>query len=396
MSHRIIVLGAGYAGACAAGSLARRLHSDDVEITVVNATPDFVERIRLHQLAVGRKPRHYGLVEMFQGTAIRLRLARVTDVDAGQRIVTVTDGESSEQLEYDTLLYTLGSTIAENGVAGVGEYAFHVAERPSALRLRQRLQELGETERVLLVGGNLTAIEAATEIAESRPELQVTLATSGELGGWLAPKTRRHLREAFDRFGIAVHEHTTIARVEKNAAIATDGSVFESEATVWAAGFAVSPIAAASGLAVADDGRIIVDRRMRSVSHPEVYAAGDSGYAIGSNGQPLPMSCFSAQRMRMQATAAIVAELTGRTISTPPIGYLGNCVSLGRKDAIFQLVDGNARSTSWVLRGRVAARAKAAILRGAAWNMGHPTYGLPTRRKRVPSAPHRLTEMVAD
>lgn len=54
MKHRIVVLGAGYAGAITAGRLAKRLHRDDVEITLVNADPDFVERIRLHQLATGQ------------------------------------------------------------------------------------------------------------------------------------------------------------------------------------------------------------------------------------------------------------------------------------------------------------------------------------------------------
>jgi len=54
MKHRIVILGAGYAGASAAGRLARRLHGDDVEITLVNAEPDFVERVRMHQLATGQ------------------------------------------------------------------------------------------------------------------------------------------------------------------------------------------------------------------------------------------------------------------------------------------------------------------------------------------------------
>ncbi len=50
MKHRIVVLGAGYAGASAAGRLARRLHPDDTEITLVNAEPDFVELL----LTIGR------------------------------------------------------------------------------------------------------------------------------------------------------------------------------------------------------------------------------------------------------------------------------------------------------------------------------------------------------
>jgi NADH dehydrogenase FAD-containing subunit len=380
MRHRIIVLGAGYAGASAAGYLARHLHPDDVEITVVNAEPDFVERMRLHQLAAGADLRRHGLAKMFAGTGIQLRLAHVTAVDADTRTVTTTDGD----LEYDTLLYTLGSTATTN-VPGVAEHAHHVASRPAAQRLRERLDETGT---VLVVGGNLTAIELATELAESRPELRITLATTGELGGWLGEKARRHLVRTFDRFGIEVHEHTTITRVTATGAEA-DGTTFDADTTVWAAGFAVHPIAAASGLAVEPDGRITVDRMMRSLSHPEVYAAGDSAYALGENGNPLPMSCASAGFTRMQATATIVGDLTGGKIATTPLSYLGNCISLGRKDAIFQAVDGEATSKPWSMRGRTAARFKAFVLRGAAWNMHHPTYGLPVRRRRLTAAPAR-------
>jgi NADH dehydrogenase FAD-containing subunit len=395
MQHRIIVLGAGYAGGYAAGYLARHLHLDDFEITVVNAEPDFVERLRLHQLAAGQDLRRYPLAKVFAGTGVRLRLAHVTAVDAEQRTVTVTDGEGTDRLEYDTLLYTLGSTVADHGVPGVDEYAFHLAGRPSALRLRQRLDELGENGTVLVVGGNLTAIESATEIAESRPGLQATLATSGELGGWLGPKARRHLLRAFDRFGIRFHEHATIERVVATQAIAADGTTFSSDATVWAAGFAVHPIAAASGLDVEDDGRITVDRMMRSVSHPEVYAAGDSAYAIGENGQPLPMSGASAGDTGRQAAAAIIGDLTGRTISNSSLAYLGNCISLGRKDAILQMVNGDARSKSWALRGWPAVRYKTGVLKGLAWRMAHPTYGLPTRKRHLATAIGRATEAVA-
>jgi NADH:ubiquinone reductase (H+-translocating) len=382
MRHRIVVLGAGYAGASAAGYLARHLQPDDFEITVVNAEPDFVERIRLHQVAAGRTLRRHELATMFAGTGIQLRVATVTAVDAERRVVTM----GTEELGYDTLLYALGSTIGGQDVAGVDEHAFHVAGRPAALRLRERLDELGEGGTVLVVGGNLTAIEAATEIAESRPGLTVTLATTGEAGGWLSPKSRRHLLRAFDRFGITVHEHTTVERVERAGAVAADGTTFTADATVWAAGFAVSPIAAAGGLAVADDGRIAVDRMMRSVSHPDVYVAGDSAHVVGDNGLPLPMSCASAGFTRMQATAAIVGDLTGHEIPKTALAYPGNCISLGGKDGIFQAVDGDARSRSWALLGRPAAQVKAFVFRGTVWNMSHPTYGLPVRKRGLLTA----------
>ncbi|WP_329413526.1 FAD-dependent oxidoreductase [Nocardia vinacea] len=395
MKHRIVVLGAGYAGAFSAGYLARQLHCDDFEITVVNAEPDFVERLRLHQLAAGRHLRHRPLAEVFAGTGIRLRLARVTSIDAEHRTVTVTDGEGIDRLEYDTLLYALGSTAADHGVPGVDEHAFHVAARPSALRLRARLDELGEDGKVLVVGGNLTAIEAATELAESRPGLRVSLATSGELGGWLGTKARRHLLRAFDRFGITIHEHTTIERVEAAAAVAADGTAFASDATVWAAGFAVHPIAAASGLEVVANGQITVDRQMRSVSHPDVYVAGDSAFVIGENGRPLPMSCASAGFTGMQATAAIIGDLTGRKIKATTLTYFGNHISLGRKDGLFQLVDGDAQSKPGALVGRSAARVKSAIVATSGWAISRPTFGKPSHKYRLATTREHSPELVA-
>src|SRR5688572_23957539 len=92
MKHRIVVLGAGYAGAYAAGSQTRRLDPADAEVTVVNAEPDFVERMRLHQLAAGQELRRRPLTEMFAGTGIRLRLARVEALDPDRRTVVLDDG----------------------------------------------------------------------------------------------------------------------------------------------------------------------------------------------------------------------------------------------------------------------------------------------------------------
>jgi NADH dehydrogenase FAD-containing subunit len=392
MKHRIVVLGAGYAGAFAAGNLARRLSPADTVITVVNAVPDFVERMRLHQLAIGQDLASRKLADIFAGTGVRLRLARVTGVDPERRTVAVTGGDDEDgddELAYDTLLYTLGSSVAQRGVPGVAEYAFDVTGRSSALRLRERLAGLGEGGTVLVVGEGLTGIETATEFAESRPDLSVALAARGEPGAWLSPKARRHLRQAFDRLGITVHEHTGIEAVEPTRAIAADGTSIPADVTVWSAGFAVSPIAAAGGLAVAGTGQIVVDRTMRSVSHPDVYAAGDCAYAIGENGRPLPMSCASAGYTNMQATAAIIARLTGGEVPTSGLKYYGNHISLGRRDAIFQMVDGDVRSKSWYLGGRTAARLKSGVLKGAGWSIVHPTFGMPKRKRRLATAPDR-------
>src|SRR6476659_5322274 len=101
MPHRIIVLGAGYTGAFAAGRLAKRLHRADVAITLVNAEADFVERVRMHQLAVGQDLPPRPLDEMFAGTGVELRFARVAGVDVDRKVVAVVDADGAGELAYD-------------------------------------------------------------------------------------------------------------------------------------------------------------------------------------------------------------------------------------------------------------------------------------------------------
>ncbi|TXS26128.1 oxidoreductase [Streptomyces sp. ms191] len=386
MKHRIVVLGAGYAGAYAAGTLARRLSPADTEITVVNAEPYFVQRLRLHQLAAGQEVAAPQLADVFAGTAIRLRLARVTAVDPERQVVAVADAEGGAELGYDTLLYALGSHAADHGVPGVAEHTYHVTARPAALRLRERLDSLGRRDEggeVLVVGDGLTGIETATEIAESRPGLSVTLVARGELGAALSAGARGHLRRACGRLDIAVLEHTDVEAVEATRVLCADGTVLASDATVWTAGFAVSSLAAVGGLEVTEEGRIVVDRTMRSLSHPNVYAVGDSVHAIGDNGRPLPMSCASAGYTGMQATAAVVGRLSGRKIPNVRLEYHGNHISLGRRDGILQMVDDEGRAKPKYLGGRKAARIKAGILGMSLWTTSHPTFGLPRRKRHL-------------
>ncbi|GHI06204.1 oxidoreductase [Streptomyces cellostaticus] len=383
MQHRIIVLGAGYTGAIAAGRLARRLHRDDVAITLVNAEPDFVERVRMHQLAAGQdlKPRPFS--EMFAGTGVDLKLAKVTGVDVDRKTVAVLDANGAEELAYDTLVYALGSGWNHQGVPGTAEHAHEIASRPGALRLRERLARLDAGQPVVVVGGGLTGLEAATEIAEARPDLDVALAARGGLGDGLSPKGRRHLRKVFGRLGITVHEHAAVTGVQADRVATADGTSIPAAVTVWTAGFAVHPLAKATTLEVTGTGQIVVDATLRSLSHPDVYAIGDAALAMGPGDKPLRMSCASGSPSAWQAADAIAARLTGGKLPNMPIRYFNQCISLGRKEGLIQYVTADDRAVRAALTGRLAAVYKELICKGAAWAVANPTIGIPTRRRRV-------------
>ncbi|MFF1484731.1 NAD(P)/FAD-dependent oxidoreductase [Streptomyces sp. NPDC058319] len=390
MQHRIIVLGAGYTGASAAGRLARRLRREDVAITLVNAEPDFVERVRLHQLASGQDLAPRPLRKMFEGTGVTLRIARVTGLDADRRTVTVRDPDGTgeaEELTYDTLVHALGSAWDGRGVPGAAEHAHEAASRAGALRLRERLAGLAAGAPVVVVGGGLTGLEAATEIAEARPDLDVALAARGGLGEPLSPKARRHLRKVFDGLGITVHEHTAVTAVEADRVRTGDGTPIPAEVTVWTAGFAVHPLTGDTTLEVSGTGQIVVDATMRSLSHPQVYAIGDAALAAGPGGKPLRMSCATGIPSAWQAADAIAARLTGTKLPNVPLRYFNQCVSLGRRQGLIQYVTADDRAVRAALTGRTAALYKEIVCKGAAWGVAHPTFGLPVRRRPVLPVP---------
>lgn len=316
--HRIIVLGAGYAGAIAAGRVAKRLRREDVSVTLVNAEPDFVERVRMHQLAAGQdlKPRPF--TEMFAGTGVELKVGRVTAVDVDRKTVTVGSADGEEELTYDSLVYALGSAWNTQGVPGTAEHAHEIASRPGALRLRERLAALAPGQSVLIVGGGLTGVEAATEFAEARPDLDIALTARGGLGDWLSPAGRAHVRKVFGRLGITVHENTAVAEVGAGYATTAKGTSFPAAVTVWTTGFAVHPLAAATTLETSETGQIVVDATMRSVSHPDVYAIGDAALVAGPGDKPLRMSCASGIPTAWQAADALAARLAGTKIPSTP------------------------------------------------------------------------------
>ncbi|MEV7142137.1 NAD(P)/FAD-dependent oxidoreductase [Streptomyces tauricus] len=384
MQHRIIVLGAGYTGAIAAGRLARRLHRDEVAITLVNAEPDFVERVRMHQLAAGQDLTSRPLSEMFEGTGVELRIAEVTGVDADRRTVTVTEKDGGTgQLPYDTLVYALGSGWNDQGVTGTAEHAHEIASRPGALRLRERLAGLAAGQPVVVVGAGLTGVEAATELAEARPDLAVALVAHGGLGDWLSDKGRAHLRKVVGRLGITVHENTAVTEVRADRVTTADGGAVPAAVTVWTTGFAVHPIARATALETTGTGQIVVDRTMRSLSHPDVYAVGDAAMAMGPGDKPLRMSCASGTPAAWQAADAVAARLTGGKLPNAPVRYFNQCISLGRKEGLIQYVTADDRAVAAALTGRLAALYKELVCKGAVWGVANPTLGLPARRRHV-------------
>src|SRR5690554_3144714 len=106
--HRVVVLGAGYAGLAATVRLAKQVDPGTVSVDLVNAREHFVQRPRLHQVSTGQMIADRPLSAFLRRGPVNLTVGWVYDIDLAARRVAVatTDGETS--LPYDTLVYALG------------------------------------------------------------------------------------------------------------------------------------------------------------------------------------------------------------------------------------------------------------------------------------------------
>ncbi|GII94171.1 NAD(P)/FAD-dependent oxidoreductase [Sinosporangium siamense] len=345
-SNKVVVIGGGYAGALAANHLRMRA---DVDITLVNPRPEFVERVRLHQFAAGtgQATVDYGTL---LGEGVRLAVDSAAVIDTFARTVLLASGRT---LDYDYLIYAVGSTApTPPSVPGAAEFAYGIAEFESAQRLRTRLEELPVDAPVTVVGGGLTGIETAAELAEQGRA--VTLVCGRSLAPSFGPSGRRAVARWLSRHGVAVVEDAMVSEVRPYALVFADGTVRASALTVWAGGFGVPELAAASGLQTDELGRLLTDETLTSIDDDRIVAAGD---AAAPSGRPLRMSSYAAGPLGAQAAGTVLSRIAGTEPAMIDLAFSGACVSLGRRSAVRQI----ARKDDTALNAYVGGRIGAAI-----------------------------------
>ncbi|WP_431928949.1 NAD(P)/FAD-dependent oxidoreductase [Amycolatopsis tucumanensis] len=373
-THKVLVLGAGYAGTAAAIQLAARTKGrDDVEVTLVNAHEMFTERLRLHLTATGQQVAELSIPELLDGTGARFVRGWVTALDPDTRTVRVDD---DRVLRYDTLVYALGGVADSVTVPGVEEHAHTLNSPEDAEVLAGRLARL-EQGTVVVAGNGLTGVESAAEIAEQHPRLRVVLLGRGEPGATMNHKARAHLHAALERLGVEVRTGVEVTKVLPDAVELAGGETIPAGAVLWTSGTRAAPLAAAAGLAVDDRGRVITDATLRSVSHPDVHAVGDAA-AISQGYGVLHGTCQSGMPTGVHAAVSILRALAGEEPKPFRFGYYHTPVSLGRHDTVVQFTHPDDSPRRICLTGRLAARYKETVT-ASPW----PTY---LRMKKMPAS----------
>jgi NADH dehydrogenase len=344
----VVVIGGGYAGVMAANRLTQR---DDVAVTLLNPRPTFVERIRLHQL-VGGSDDAVVDYQAVLADGIRPVVDTATRIDAAARRVTLATGGT---VGYDYLIYAVGSGSAAPRVPGAAEFAYPIASLEAAERLRSVVDAAPATAAVTVVGAAPTGIETAAELAELGRA--VTLVCGEGLGPYLHPRGRRAVARRLAQLGVTVLDGpgATVTAVTRDAVALGDGRALPSTVTIWTAGFGVPDLAARSGLRTDALGRLLTDETLTSEDDARIVAAGDSA---APSGLPYRMSCQAAVQLGPQAAETVLSRIAGEQPAPVALGFVGQCLSLGRRAGIFQFASKGDTANRFYLGGRPGATLK--------------------------------------
>jgi len=329
MKQNILILGGGYAGTIAAARIARR----GTPVTLVDMRDGLVERIRLHQVAAGDDIPPVPYARIYRNLPVDIVRAHVTSIDCATRRVMTSAGV----LAYDKLVYALGSEYAEN-----------------PLVIRERLKT---ARTVTIVGGGLTGIETAAEIAERHRHVAVTLIDRGTIGAGLSQRARRHLHAFFESHDVTTIENRNVELDER----------LDADLVIRCTSFELSPVAWDAGLRVNERGQVLVDDHLRAIGDPSIFVIGDAAFVPGRR-----MSCALSLPM-----GSYVADfLTGRTRDAFQFGFVIQCISLGRGDGIVQLVNADDTPRDGAILGRPAAWVKELICRYTVLNLKMESRGM--------------------
>jgi len=231
-----------------------------------------------------------------------LIVGSVAAIDAAARRVRLADGR---ELPYDFASLNLGSLPA-TATPGSAQYA--AGAKPFEHFFSQWEAARAAVRRVAVVGGGAAGVEMAMAVRHRVPAAEVVLYSDRRM---FEGRVEARVEAALERCGVQLRRDMAVTAVEPGPTVVTAAAWRRVDFVLWVAGAASPPLLAASGLATDAGGFALVDTSLRSVSHAEVFAAGDCASILG---HAHPKSGVYAVRHAPVLAANLKAALRGHTL----------------------------------------------------------------------------------
>ena len=237
-------------------------------------------------------------------------LGSVLRVDPGNQTLFLGSGD---EIRYDATSFNVGSFVP---VAPPTEEENVLTVKPieNLLKARQMILAFIRTgkPKLVVVGGGPSGLEITGNIwrlvQDHGSDAQISLLAGAKLLSSFPEKVRRLAMESLASRGIEVVEGVHVSRVALGCAILEDGREYPYDLALLAWGIKPSQLFLQSGLPTGDDGGLLVNEHLQSVSYPDIFGGGD---CISFQAHPLDRVGVHAVRQNPILYHNLLATLEG-------------------------------------------------------------------------------------
>ena len=290
------------------GLAAGRIHASDP--LLISSEPRYVHDAMLPGWLAGRHDEDamsIDLARLAQWAGCRFIEGGIRRVDAAGHRLQLADGRTEP---WEVLSLARNSIPCDARVPGAGGVALPIRPMAKArdiltamTRVPQSLERRGI--RIAIVGAGGRGFEVACAIRarlarEDRPATIMVVDGKPHLLPDAPPTARPVAARVLRRLNIGSALGARVSEVSRRGLRLNSGAMIPADLVVWTIGAAPPPGLADSGLILDERGFVECDDTLRSVSHPDVFVAGetaDTGRALAGN---VAASCSAAPAPRFR------------------------------------------------------------------------------------------------
>lgn len=365
--HKIVILGAGFAGLYAA----RKLSRANVEITIVDRSNHHLFQPLLYQVATGAlSPGDIaspirGVLHKYKN--IRVVKERAKGIDPANKKLIL----ENNILEYDSLIiaagmknFYFGKDHWEKQTSGLKSLTEAVEIRRKVLNAFEAAESASEEDKrrshmtLAVIGAGPTGVETAGAIAELAhhtlendfrnfdPRKSRILLIEG--GPRVLPALHEKLSERakrdLEKLGIEVLTNTMVKEIEGDKISLTSSSGDETlvaSTVIWAAGIRAENFSSvlhdATGVELDRFDRVIVQGDLSVPQYEDIYVAGDMAAVKHPKEGTVPMVAPAAIQEGKYLAKLIKRKLKGKSMKDFSYFDKGNLAVIGRNKAVVEV-----------------------------------------------------------
>lgn len=354
--RKLVLLGGGYGNMRILLRLLPTSLPQDTEIILIDRTPFHSMKTEFYALAAGTESDHEVRVAFPEHERLTLVNGEIAEIVLQEKSIIM---ENGERVIYDDLVIGLGCEDKYHDVPGAAEFTYSIQTIGKSRATYQALLGLPAGAVVGVVGAGLSGIELASELRESRKDLNIKLFDrSPRILRDFPERLSNFVKKWFDNHNVDVISNSNITQVEPKL-LHNHEETIPVDAVVWTAGIQPVKPVRALGLECDASGRVVINQYHQLPNDEHVYVVGDCAAL------PMAPSAQLAEEQAEQIVKVLKATWKGETLpeTMPEIKLKGFLGSLGKKQGFAYLADRT-------VTGRIARLMKSGVLWMYKWHNG--------------------------